>query len=996
MIKSEQPKRVLCLFLVAVLILYIFYSFFEVGFHAEQSRFQTAYTFDNVLDSREDLGGNMPIPANSPISLSAGYHDFGNKGQFFLNPVLFTGRQELTLSFRMRCDANNTINGKSVFYAGTADNQEYLDIDYFAMQNCLVITYFYSGITCDAVVTLSESAQKQEWFQVTLTLGYADAKLNMAVYINGISQAVTKGSALFDSFSPNYVYFNDFSVDDIYISNVALKESDVAVLYSCDLSSFLAYEEGNSENPGSPEPWIPSEPTIPTDPIVPENPTEIIDPFAPVEEPSLPGKNPDRIVNAVTDLSWVAYTFENSFDLTNDLNSKYNASVSNVSSTAVNTEPYKGSFGKGLARRWGSYPGSVMSLDEGLLYSNNSFTFSAWVYYEPENNLSEVVQTHIGPFGETVDTSKLEKDESGNAILPPTYYRYFNKQIPSLIGSGINRIFDQTNTELDMSDCFLYDEYGKVQVQSVFYAYTEDGILLDLLNGRFLNMEGRYAAQVTFDRPIEKQVSSYISKHPEATSDEILSRLEYSVTITDMLTGLPVISPVWEKISRRSTSVITSSMFEFIGKGAIIFSPFTTDEDGNITSVLEYGASRQALTSVSIDKPTAVRSKWVHYAVTFDRTGEICVYVNGTLSKTVSTGLRLSDLKLTNLDILTGSSEAESGRFLLDEVYLSSKVLSASEIRKLRYYGINRYSTEALTDPNPESESSGRVVEEEPSEDLRPDETDELEDKYIETAVINEYIGTTFDDSTMIGRDYNGAVTAVIRNASLKQGSKTYGLALNGINSYIRYPIGILDGVGEVTISLAYNWNGVSSNGKIQKLFDFSRKVQSVESPSSYLYVSMGDGMSGVEVNLSDGKNKTVLNSGINVTNKWVRLTVTVANGEVRLYLDDALMASSPTKVNVASINPNFCYIGKSGVKGDPLFSGAVDEIYIAPSAVTEEKLAFLVKNGVEPVENEEEKTEEEDFENTLWDNIIKGILIVTGVLVLIIIIIIIISIFKK
>ena len=169
-----------------------------------------------------------------------------------------------------------------------------------------------------------------------------------------------------------------------------------------------------------------------------------------------------------------------------------------------------------------------------------------------------------------------------------------------------------------------------------------------------------------------------------------------------------------------------------------------------------------------------------------------------------------------------------------------------------------------------------------------------------------------------------------------------------------------------------------------------------MQSPSAYISLAMGDGMSGLEFKMSDGANTTTLNSNINVTNKWARATVVIADGKVLLYLDSTLVASSSTKVDVAKINPNYNYVGKSGVKGDPLFCGAVDEIYISRSAISEADLEKLVADGVEPVEKKNEIEEEEKFEDVLWDNMIKGVLLATGLLVLIIIIIIIIAIIKK
>jgi len=914
-----------------------------VGISAERAFFQIGYTFD-YANVNHDMSGHYDILDTAALQPIAGREGYGNKSFAYLSSDIFASNPEFTVAFWAKMDSESSFIGKSIFYASSYSiGGGYLDISYTNSTQTVTATYF-SGTRACSVSARMPADCASSWNHITVSLGASGENYYLNIYVNGTPSASSRAYESMESFIADMAYFTDYSIDDIYMSNRCLSDGDVSVLAQANLSSFMKYKDPfwTEADPTVPStPIDPDQPDIPDIPIIPGIPVEPSDPYYEYYV-----ENPDRFVTPVSDFSWSAYIFENSFDVTKDLNGKHAARYSALNTAVVNTDNYKGSFGKGIARRWGSYPSYVLALNEGLLYSANSFTVGAWIYFEAEGEGSEVVQT-----------TKEINEETGEEIIRYTYY---NKKIPALKGTGIEVIYDLYGQPIDINTCFTYDEYGQVIEQSVMYAYDEDGRLLDLINGKYLVDEGRY----------------YMS--------------ELGI-LYDATTMLPYFgTPVWEDIPKAVAAPETTALFDFVGQGILSFNPSTTGDDGKEVATLTYGANRNYPTTVTVGKASSLKGKWVHYAMSFDRMGVVKIYTNGKLSYTANTGLKLADLKLCNLYLLSDSTEDEGGRFILDEVYVSSKVLSAAEMRKLRYYGISRYSTEALADPDPDSEGSQPSDEPENGDvDLRPDETDELEDAYIDTAAINGFIGTSFDDSTLIGKDYNNSASAVIRNASLKQGIKTYGLALNGINSYIRYPIGILDAADAVTVSIAYNWSGITTNSqKSQKLFDFSNKTQSVESPSAYISLAMGDGMSGLELKISDGTNTTTLNSNINVTNKWVRATVVIADGKVLLYLDETLAASSSTKVDVSKINPNYNYVGKSGVKGDPLFCGAVDEIYISRSAISEADLEKLVSDGVEPVEKEKEVEEEEKFEDVLWDNIIKGVLIATGLLVLVIIII--------
>ena len=376
---------------------------------------------------------------------------------------------------------------------------------------------------------------------------------------------------------------------------------------------------------------------------------------------------------------------------------------------------------------------------------------------------------------------------------------------------------------------------------------------------------------------------------------------------------------VYRKADKTSKTYKLSDMnlLEFTGKGSFVFSPFKTNELGeNISSLTVDTEKYYGLDPFYVDLTppstfnlaktslNSVNGRWVHYALTYSEKGVVNVYVNGVLTNTFETGVKLTDLDLTELKIMTGSSELDDSRYYVDDIYMASRVLDAADIRRIEYYGVSRFVTEVLPDPNPENSGS----EQENTQvniDLRPDSTDELEDGVYETSEINGFIGTTFDNMTLIGADYNNSVFALVRNASLAQGNKNYGLALDGMSSYLRYPLGILDNADELTISIAYNWVG-STSGTNHRLIDFSRKESSVSVPTAYMYIDMGNGSDGLKFVISDGTSELVLNSNENSTNKWVRVSVTIKNGIARLYIDGAEVDSGETSITPSKIKPNF------------------------------------------------------------------------------------------
>lgn len=421
----------------------------------------------------------------------------------------------------------------------------------------------------------------------------------------------------------------------------------------------------------------------------------------------------------------------------------------------------------------------------------------------------------------------------------------------------------------------------------------------------------------------------------------------------------------------------TASFFEFSGQGGkLVFSPFSSDSSGQANAFFEYADKSGASQKVSFPSGRLgnISSKWTHFAFLFASNGDVTVYVDGKSAATVNTGLKLSELSLSSFKIISGITSGEAARIIIDDIYISSKVMSDSDIRKIAYYGAERFVGEVLPDPE-----TGEVDIKDNEIDLSADETDALEDEYSDTAAMNGYIGTTFDDSSFMGEDYNGSVSAAIRNASLIQGQYKYGLNLNGKNAYLRYPIGVFDSISEITVSIAYNWVTPSSIGeRNQKLFFFSNKDSSVSDPNTYMYLDMGNGTGGMKFCISDGKSSTEIPMNINNTGEWKRITVSIKDGNIKVYLDTDLVAQKKTDVDFTQISPNFNYIGKSGYKGDPLFCGVVDEIYISDREISVEEIGELM-SGISPsVEN---GNNDENKSGDIWDGILIGTIVFMGLL---------------
>ncbi len=425
-------------------------------------------------------------------------------------------------------------------------------------------------------------------------------------------------------------------------------------------------------------------------------------------------------------------------------------------------------------------------------------------------------------------------------------------------------------------------------------------------------------------------------------------------------------------------------LLDLKGTGVLRFAPYGAKNNDSFSPSLEYTDSRGNIQTQSF-RGGDPRNQWVHYALTVSHSGEITVYVDGSAVGTFSSGVSPETLAFSQCRVVTGSSGEDSVRTAVDEIYVSPKALPAADIRKIHTFGLKRYTSEVLPDPGQTDTGEG------PVNPYAPDAVDLREDAYNQTgSIFNGFVGTTFDERNNVGQDWNNGANVTVTGGRLTQGITSYGLSLDG-SSFVRYPLGTLDGAESLTVSLSYFWEGPGTEtDRSQRLFDFSRKSSSVAEPSAYIFLETGNGLSGLRFGISDGISSTYLTCDYNAVNTWTRVTVTVHQGKVTLYLNDKVAATGETQVTLSSICPNFSYLGRSGVKGDPMFTGVIDEVYLSSQPLPADQVPLFI-NGISAAILGEGKTSVD-----LWSILLTGIIVIAVASVLAVIVVIIVILARK
>jgi hypothetical protein len=166
-----------------------------------------------------------------------------------------------------------------------------------------------------------------------------------------------------------------------------------------------------------------------------------------------------------------------------------------------------------------------------------------------------------------------------------------------------------------------------------------------------------------------------------------------------------------------------------------------------------------------------------------------------------------------------------------------------------------------------------------------------------------------------------------------------YGSALgfNGTSQDVMLPANLLAGATNFTIAAWVYWNGGAA---WQRIFDFGNDT------SHYMFLTPNSGSGTLRFAINNGGGEQILETTGLTSNQWIHVAVT-CNGTIGcLYSNGVLAASGSITLSPTSFNPALNYLGESQFSGDPLFSGALDEVQVANYAMSAAQVAWLPVNS--------------------------------------------------
>lgn len=166
-------------------------------------------------------------------------------------------------------------------------------------------------------------------------------------------------------------------------------------------------------------------------------------------------------------------------------------------------------------------------------------------------------------------------------------------------------------------------------------------------------------------------------------------------------------------------------------------------------------------------------------------------------------------------------------------------------------------------------------------------------------------------------------------------------------NAYVTLPRGVLEGAGDLTVSIRARWDG---GGQWTRLFDLG------SSNSRYLFATpaSGDGLLRTAITVGGGgaAEDVVTGAGALPSDQWRTVTVVLDDEAdlLTLYLDGAAVGSTTSDISAGSLltatASNAGYIGRS-FYADPLLSGDVDDFQVFHAALSTDEVAELVGGDV-------------------------------------------------
>ena len=209
-------------------------------------------------------------------------------------------------------------------------------------------------------------------------------------------------------------------------------------------------------------------------------------------------------------------------------------------------------------------------------------------------------------------------------------------------------------------------------------------------------------------------------------------------------------------------------------------------------------------------------------------------------------------------------------------------------------------------------------------------------------ALLGIYVNT--QSNVMARYDFeNNTLSSVGTAHGTLTGTATYvaghtgqAISLDGAANFVTVPAGLADS-DSITLAAWVNWNGGAS---FQRIFDFGNGT------SQYFFLTPSSGSGTLRFAILNGGAEQIVETTALPVGVWRHVAVTLSGSTGKIYVNGALAVTS-TGFSVAplSFKPTINYLGKSQFAADPLFSGKLDEVFIANYAMSAAQIALLATN---------------------------------------------------
>jgi hypothetical protein len=195
--------------------------------------------------------------------------------------------------------------------------------------------------------------------------------------------------------------------------------------------------------------------------------------------------------------------------------------------------------------------------------------------------------------------------------------------------------------------------------------------------------------------------------------------------------------------------------------------------------------------------------------------------------------------------------------------------------------------------------------------------------------------GATVRDAS--GRGLDGALRGGASWGAGRQANRQ-ALALDGKSGHLEMPVGLLAGVGDVTLSAWVWWNGVGTGNT--RVFDFG------STDITYLALLLSRDTLRVSVTNTSYFGEQTVSTAALAQGRWVHLAVTLRDRTCTLYVDGAAAASietmdlAPYQLGATSRN----WLGRAQYGADPYFSGRLQDFRVYGGALGAAAIQALAK----------------------------------------------------